>query len=399
MRIVFLDQSGQLGGAELMLLDLIPNMALPAKAVLFEAGPFKTALEEADVGVVVVDLRENLGRVVSRNAGIWTLLRALPGAWNMVRQVAKNLEGANVVYANSPKAWVVGALASRIRRVPLVVHLHDIVSTDHFSRVNRLLMVQVANRCAEVVIANSEASARAFVKAGGKKSLVSVIPNGFDLEKFTFDGQADESSINVRREFGLEGKFCAVMAGRLAPWKGQHVFLEVLAKIPELHGLIVGEALFTEEDRNYAAGLPALARFLGCAHRVHFAGFREDMRSVFRMADVVVHCSVTPEPFGRVIVEAMLCGTPVVVSGEGGAAKIVEDGSTGLHHVPGDASSLERCLRRLMEKPSKARSMAVEAQKKARAQYALPDVVERIRKVIDKVCAEQPVTRRVKPVT
>jgi len=383
LKITFLDQSGQLGGAELMLLDLIPQMRGQAQVILLEQGPFCGALLAKGIPVHVIGSQE--GKVaVTKQAGLPALVRSIPRVWRMARQVARFTQGADILYANTPKAWIIGALAARQTGIPLICHLHDILSKRHFSAVNRWLMAQAANRMASAVIANSQASAEAFVGAGGQARLVKVVPNGFDPVPF-------ETNINphgsLREQCGIGHASLAVMAGRIAPWKGQDVFIRAIAASPGVHGAIVGEALFTEEDRSYGASLRELALLLGCAGRIHFCGFRGDMPSIMKEADVVVHCSVAPEPFGRVIVEAMLSARPVIASAQGGALEIVEEGRTGWFHPPGDAAALAACILKILNVPEKAKRVGLMARETARARYSLPHIARQTEQLIEWACA------------
>ena len=127
------------------------------------------------------------------------------------------------------------------------------------------------------------------------------------------------------------------MFGRLAAWKGQHVFIRALAGVPDLHAVIVGGALFGEEA--YEADLKRLCAELGVADRVHFLGFRRDIPRLMRMMDLIVHASTAPEPFGRVLVEAMLARTPLIASRAGGALEIVQDRVSGRLVAPDDVRS------------------------------------------------------------
>ncbi len=109
------------------------------------------------------------------------------------------------------------------------------------------------------------------------------------------------------------------------------------------------------------------------------------MTQVFREANVVAHCSVQPEPFGRVVVEAMLCGRPVVVSGEGGVSEIVQHGVTGLHHVPGNVVSFASRLRELLDHPEEALKLARVGERTARERYSLDHVAEQTMAVLEMV--------------
>jgi glycosyltransferase involved in cell wall biosynthesis len=136
------------------------------------------------------------------------------------------------------------------------------------------------------------------------------------------------------------------IVGRLAPWKGQDVFLEAFARgvpEPEVRAVVVGSAIFGEED--YASELRALAARLGVADRVEFTGFRQDVLAEFRKLDLLVHASVLTEPFGTVVFEAMAAGLPVIAARSGGVAEYIEHGRHGLLHTPGDTAELAAMLR------------------------------------------------------
>lgn len=131
--------------------------------------------------------------------------------------------------------------------------------------------------------------------------------------------------------------------GRLAPHKGVHVLLKALATDPELTVSIAGAG--PDEDR-----LRSLAEQPATAGRVHFAGSLDqtDLPDFYRGLDVLAVPSLdTPgwlEQFGRVAVEAMACGVPVVVSDSGALPDVV--GEAGMLVPPGDAPALARALRK-----------------------------------------------------
>jgi glycosyltransferase involved in cell wall biosynthesis len=98
--------------------------------------------------------------------------------------------------------------------------------------------------------------------------------------------------------------------------------------------------------------LRSLAVSLGVAQRVGFTGFVERPAAVMRALDVVVHASTDPEPFGLVIAEGLACGRAVIVSAEGGAAELIDDGVDAIGIRPGDSTALARAIDRLAGDPS-----------------------------------------------
>jgi glycosyltransferase involved in cell wall biosynthesis len=342
MRIFFLDQSGKPGGAELCLIDIAKPYSHRALVGLFADGPFKDLLQQNHIPVEVLATQTIQ---VRKESSLVQGLKSLGQLAPLITKVIKKAREYDLIYANTQKALVVGALASFFSRRPLVYHLHDILSTEHFSQTNLRIAINLANRCASLVIANSQASKTAFIQAGGRSDIIEVVYNGFDPKIY----QTDESDINkLQQELGLQGKFVVGHFSRLAPWKGQHILIDALAKCPqEVTVILVGDALFGEQD--YVQKLHQQVADLGLENRVKFLGFRSDIPQLMAACDLVAHTSTSPEPFGRVIVEAMLCGKPVVAAKAGGVMELVEHGLNGFLVTPGEPQELAQviitCLR------------------------------------------------------
>jgi glycosyltransferase involved in cell wall biosynthesis len=158
------------------------------------------------------------------------------------------------------------------------------------------------------------------------------------------------------------------MVGRIAPWKGQDVFLRAFAlAFPDgdERGVLVGAPLFGEE--RYEGELRALIEQLGLGDRIELRGFAEDVGAELARVDALVHASVIPEPFGRVIVEGMAAGLPVVAAAGGGPTEIVSDGVDGLLYPPGDVDELAATLRRVAADPDLGERLGRAAVERARA--------------------------------
>lgn len=333
-----LDQSGVLGGAELSLLEIMKHLRESADVVLFDDGPFRAALDDAGVHVDVVGQRALAG--VHKQGGVSP--RAAGSLLALVREVARRARDADVIYANTQRAMVVGALAGRLARKPVVWHLRDIVSDAHFGPKQRLAIKQCARLGVTRVIANSDASARAFLELTGfERRAVQVVFNGISAEPFVALEPVRPAALRVR--FGLPADAWIVGSfSRLAHWKGQHVLLEAARLYPDMHVALVGAPLFGEDE--YAAELRGFVALHGLGERVHFLGFQRDVAACMKAVDVVAHTSITPEPFGRVIVEGMLAKRPVVAARAGGVVEIVDDDVNGLLCEPGDAHALADAL-------------------------------------------------------
>lgn len=158
-----------------------------------------------------------------------------------------------------------------------------------------------------------------------------------------------EERLAVRAEFGWDQThFVIVNVGRLVRWKGQDVFLKAIGRLapnsPNLRGLIVGAADDNHNSRRFAQELEALVHEQNVTAKVIFAGFRPDALRLMAAADMVVHSATTPEPFGRVIIEGMATGTPVIGSDDGGVVEIIKHNVDGWLVKPGDDRELAEAI-------------------------------------------------------
>ena len=379
--VVFLDQSGQLGGAELFLADLAQACSEWSRVLLLEDGPFVEMLRERGVLVETVSMPGE-AKSVSKSAGAGAFFKAAPQLLAFYHEVRRRLEDANLVYCNTPKAIVLGGLIAWLSRRNLVVHLHDLLTGEHFSPMN-LKLLQFFARRAGLVIANSKATAATFVATGGRRAVVEVVYNGFEPEHFARPKDFVQSAL--RAQLGLPTGHLIGIFGRLTRWKGQHVALEALRSLPGVHLVVVGEALFTEDDRTYRELLQRTAEEPGLQGRVHFLGFRSDVTALLQAMDVVVHCSVAAEPFGRVIVEAMLAGTPVVATRGGGVDEIITEGRDGFLIRSADPAALALAVGKIIQDPELAARLSSAALESARERFSMEKTVGRIRQLLKDV--------------
>jgi glycosyltransferase involved in cell wall biosynthesis len=376
MKILFLDQSGKPGGAELCLIDIAKPYRDQALVALFADGDFKTLLEENHIPVEVITNKSINVRKQSN------LLQAGASVGQIAPLIAKVVAKAyhyDLIYANTQKALVVGAIASFISRRPLVYHLHDILSLEHFSKINLRVAINLANRFASLVIANSEASQKAFLQAGGKQELTKVIYNGFDPQIYQ---TADEDIQKLRQELGIENKFVVGHFSRLSPWKGQHILIEAIAQCPpQVTAILVGDALFGEQD--YVQQLHQKIAQLGLENRIKFLGFRGDIPQLMAACDLVTHTSTAPEPFGRVIVEAMLSGTPVIAAKAGGAMELVENGVNGFLVTAGEPQELAQAINTCVQEREITATIASQARNLASQRFDVANVNQQLAETIN----------------
>jgi len=359
-RILFVHDTAIIGGAELQLLSVARHFRKTATVVLFADGPFRHALEEAGVTVQVFK-SEWIMRGVRRQgprfspANIASVLRL---AW----LTARAARGSDLIYANSPKALLIISIARLVRRKPVIWFLHDLLIESHYSVRAIRLLVSAANRTARRILANSKATAAAFVSAGGPRDRVQVAYYGFDAGPFT---KTPVELSALRAELGPAGSHIVGVFGRITRWKGQDVVLRALVNVPSVVAVFAG----AEEDPAFGEELRCLANELGIADRVRFLGFRRDVPQLMRALDCIVHVPTDPEPFGCVVVEGMLARRPVIATRAGGIPEIIEDGVTGILIAPGSPDELAEALGRVFSGSGPAAEMAANGHARALANF------------------------------
>jgi len=210
------------------------------------------------------------------------------------------------------------------------------------------------------IIAVSESAARAQGRIAPHRPLRVVYP-GIELDRF--DPAQLPSPRETRAGLGLplDGPLVGIV-GRLQHWKGMHVLVAAMARIPGARCVIVGGAHDLEPD--YPAQLERQILALGLTGRVTLAGLQSDVRLWMQAMDVVVHAS-DREPFGIVVLEAMALGKPLVAGSAGGPREILSDGVDAVLAPFGNADALARAIRRYLDDPDFARAAGAAARVRA----------------------------------
>jgi glycosyltransferase involved in cell wall biosynthesis len=368
--ILFVSYTAVLGGGELCLLDFAYAYRDTSQVVLLTDGNLKKRLEDLDVKVEVLMAGRSLADV-KVSSGLASL-KSIGDLWRIGRQIARKSQDFDLIHANNQKGFVVAAIARLFGGAPVVWHLHDILTANIFSATNRRIAVTLANWFASRVIVNSQATGDAFLQAGGNRRLLRTVYNGFDCSKFdqVNDNQRGlREQLNIPRDRPLIGMF-----SRLSYWKGQHILLEAASKLPNIHVLLVGDALFGEAE--YTEKLKNMAMQDQLQGRVHWLGFREDIPALMKACDLIAHCSTAPEPFGRVLVEAQLAKRAAIASIGGGTSEIIEDGITGLLIPPNDPQLLIEAIQKILGDRDATQKMIATAYQQSQTKFSIAAVCQ-----------------------
>jgi len=366
VHVLLVDHTGHVSGAEYSLQSLIAGLrAAEVRCTLAcPKGPNQALARNRGVEPLTISASEGSLRLHPTRTP-----RALAEFAHAALQVARLAQRlrVDILHANSIRASLVAGLAARLTRRPAVGHLRDRLPPGAASTASLRL---VGATCAHLV-SNSDYTAQALQEVG-VHTPASVIHNPVDLDLFVPLAHQRRAASRAALGLGREA-FALGVVGQISPWKGQDMALRALAELagnhPQVRLLVVGEAKFLGgstrlDNRAYLTHLHELARDVRVAGRVDFLGERHDAPAVMGALDALLVPS-HGEPFGRVAVEAMAAGTPVIASDAGGPAEIIEDGVNGLlvseHDVRAWAAAVERLItddhaRRELAERGRARS-------------------------------------------
>ena len=354
MKLLFYNHTGEVSGAERMLLLILARLDRSAfePTVVCPHGPLEEMARDLGVRVETVAALE--ARFTWRLDQLMHYCKSFLQIIRLIRRRVRLLK-PDLIHANSIRSGLVATAATLGMSTRVVWHLHDILPRHPLSSAIRL-MALLSTRTR--MIAVSEAVGRNF---GGRvasltKSRVSVILNAIDLDKFQgdrSDGQA------IREELGLaKDDLVFGIIGQLTPRKGQLELIRAFARagVPHSVLLIVGAAIFNR-DRQYALRLEQEAESCGVAGSVRMLGSRNDIGAVMQSLDLLIVNS-SAEPFGLVIVEAMACGIPVLAASVDGIPEIIAHGKNGWLVPPRDQPALAAAIVHLTREAELGRRLA-----------------------------------------
>jgi glycosyltransferase involved in cell wall biosynthesis len=383
LRLTFLSPSGQLGGAEVSLLDMLASLraaepSWPLHLVTAADGPLVGRAHAVGATTAIVPFSPAIARLGEhgstaaaggrvRFAARLSRAAAPIAAYTSELRTAIHAFAPDVIHSNGLKMHLLGAYAAE--EVPLVWHVHDYLGARGVT--SRLLRWN-AGRCAAVVT-NSRSVASDVRAAIGDSVPVTAIHNAVDLSRFSPCGDAADLDRLAGLPAAPAGTVRVGLVATFARWKGHDVFLDAIARVPStlpLRAYIVGGPLYQTDDSQHSLEeLREHARRSGAGDRVGFTGFVERPESALRALDVVVHASTAPEPFGLVIAEAMACQRAVITSGAGGAAELITAGEDAMTFTSGDATSLSQAIQALATDPPRRSRIAGAARISAERQF------------------------------
>ena len=388
MKILFLNHTGIVSGAERVLLTILERLDRQRFQIVVSCplgSDLANLLQERNVPIVATpDLHARF---------TWNPIRMVQYLRSYFRAIrefrrAPFLKTVTLIHANSVRAGLVASFATVGTGIPVIWHLHDMMKHHPFSTAIRwvaLLMPAIS------VLAVSHAAAEQFrgllLRLSDNRPPVTVLQNSVDAQRFKPDSAGRQ---RIRQSLGLpDTHFAFAIVGQLTPRKGQLetilAFSEVVKRVPDATLLVVGAPLFNDDHRYLAALQSAVAR-LDLRGKVQFLGQRSDINSLLAAADAVVLNS-RREPFGLIVLEALAAVKPVVAASVDGVVEVIENEVTGLLVRPGDRGELASALSRLATDPQLCQSLAARGRSMIEKNFTCAGYIESLEAFYDQTAS------------
>jgi glycosyltransferase involved in cell wall biosynthesis len=327
-----------LGLAEKYELVLVHGLSLESHMTELEKQSVDSRIKEAmERGVNVIPAPSLVRRISP-----FRDLQALFYLWRLMIR-----EKPDLVHTHTSKAGILGRWAAWLARMPIVVHTaHGHVFYGHFGPLASrffVLLERFISLITDRMIALTVGERNDYIRSSvSRPERIVTIHSGVKIDDYM------SAWVNIeekKKSLGISSRGLVVgTVGWLLPIKGPMHLLNAMESVwqdyPEATLVFVGKGDMEEELR-------AKALQMGSSGRVKFLGWRDDIPEIMKILDVFVLPSLN-EGMGRVLVEAMAAGRPVVASRVGGIPDLVKHGENGFLVEPGDENGVSAAIKKLL---------------------------------------------------
>ena len=323
-KILYLHSGAELYGADQILLTIVSNLdknRFEPIVVLPNDGPLLRELKRNNIRVEVISypiIRRQYFNIRGILNYIINYIRACKKLSKFVKQ-----EKVDIVH-NNTIAVLEGIYLKKKNKIKLITHVHEMI--DHPKKVAKFLYKVHLKNCDKVVVVSKAVKEHITNLLGKGYNNVIAINNGIE------DVDDKKNDIDYYKEFSIpeQSKVVAII-GRINAIKGQEDYIlameKLLKKYDNIYGLIIGDAFVGQEWR--IEKVKAIIKEKGLEHKLIYCGFREDVKNIYRIIDILVLASVKYDSFPTVVLEAMSRGVPTVAYKCGGVEEMIRNGYNG----------------------------------------------------------------------
>ncbi len=346
---------------------LIKGLSHESQTGVSETGAIQSNLEEAKRNDVRILTLPELVRRIHPINDFKALLRLI----KIFRE-----ERPHIVHTHTSKAGILGRWAAHLAGAPVIIHTpHGHVFWGYFGKgitAIYIFLERVTAYITDKIITLTEQEKKDHLKYGiAPENKFAVIHSGVDLSKFS-DVPVDTAE--MKDQLGIPpGVFVVGTVGRLTPVKGHQCLIEAakkaLAAQPGMVFIFLGDGELMNELKTQATAS-------GINDKIRFLGWRPDVAEIMSTFDVFVLPSLN-EGMGKVLVEAMAMGKPVIASCIGGIPDLVTNDENGLLFAPADTEAIAKSIEILYRYPGKRKEMG-EKGKTIAMEYSADSMIQKI---------------------
>lgn len=349
------NEDGTIGGSHYCLLEIVKNLDkskyypivcfYQKNSLLAEFEKYAHVLVINDHHGFVAKLRTpSLYSFCKKNIVLNTILNLYQKTYNFIRhdlylyllfiKLLKKYK-IDLIHLNNEPTLTHWLIASKILGIRCISHIRGNLDIPWIKK--RLIKYY------DKVISISHSVTQEAINKNVDTTNFITIHDGIDVNAVV--NMRCRSPEDIRNEFNFSTDDLIVgMVGNIKNWKGQHVLIEAINlisdKYPKIKCLLVGAVSGLSEDREYYRSLQLAVKKYNLGKQILFTGFRKDITDIISIFDVMIHTSTQPEPLGRVILEGMLLGKPVITTAHGGPLEIIDDKINGFLVKPSDPQEL-----------------------------------------------------------
>jgi glycosyltransferase involved in cell wall biosynthesis len=366
LKVLFLDQDYEFGGAQNVLLDFlgnIPDKKIDAYIVTCNHGKLLKGLNSNSVQVRMLPLSNEVIGIKREDIRLASLFLKSFQIFFYILRLTKYVvkERIDIIYSNTLEMHIIGSLSSFLGLKSSFWRMHDIVSVQSsFSKFSILLVKVFGFLFPKKILCVSNAVKDSLAKLSIPEKKLEKVYNGIKLANA--DVSELRSELNIKDDTIVFG-----WMGRITQIKSPDLFIKAAAKLKEKINVdckfvIVGEAIKEEEE--YYRNLQKLSVELDLKDSVCFYGYSKEPLSLMKAFDIFVHTTDFPDSLPNVILEAMSCEKPVIASEVGGVKEIIKNNENGIIYNAGEIDSLTDAMQYLIDNPKERNDMGINGYEK-----------------------------------
>ena len=352
MRVMFVSHVSSKYGAGRSLLGFIDGLlqqGVHCYVIMSREGPMAKELENRGVEYSIIPFRN----WVSTGGSLWK--RVLRSSFNLLISLVITVKArawrADVLYTNS-STTPVGALAAFILRKPHLWHIREFGQEDYALSfdLGEWVSMKLMERLSFRVIVISKALEEKYTQYISPDKIRRIY-NPVEVQNTATDlGHAERSTSKKAPKIPS-----LAIVGLLHPGKGQ---VDAVLAVGNLirQGIQVKLRVVGDGDPEYLKQLKQAVVQNGIEEYVEFTGYVDNIVPIMNSADIILVCSQS-EAFGRVTVEGMLCGKPIIGAQSGATPELLKDGFNGLLYAPGNHQDLAEKIKYLIDHSEEAKQM------------------------------------------